>query len=69
MQTQKEIKKGELLQPTLLDMSVGEAIRIPFKLFSENTLRSMASQIKFKFGMSFDVNTRSNTTAVVTRIL
>ncbi len=63
----KKINRGDRLQPALLELEKGQSLRVPFKFFSENTLRATAAQVKASTGMVFEVNARANTHAVITR--
>lgn len=63
----KKIQRGDRLQPALLELSVGESMKVPYRFFSENSLRATASQLKISAGAEYEINARSNTAAVVTR--
>lgn len=63
----KKMQRGDRLQPALLALSVGDSIKIAYRLFSENSLRATASQLKVSSGAEFEINARSNTAAIVTR--
>lgn len=63
----KKIKRGDRLQASLFELAVGETLAIPYRCFSENTIRSTLSQLKLSHPMRYEVNTKSNSTAIVTR--
>lgn len=63
----KKIKRGERLQPSILELKVGESIQVPYRLFSENSIRSTISQMKANYPHEFNVNARSSMAAVITR--
>lgn len=64
----KKIKRGDRLQLTLTELSVGNSIRVPYRLFSENSIRATASQLKADKAVEYDINTRSNVAAIITRV-
>lgn len=64
----KKIKRGDRLQVSLLELNVGEQIQIPYRIFSENSIRATVSQMKQNNPASFEVNTKSNYAAVITRV-
>lgn len=63
----KKIKRGDRLQLALTDLNVGESVKVPYRFFSENSIRATASQLKADKAVKFDINTRSNVAAVLTR--
>lgn len=63
----KKIKRGERLQPALLELQVGDAVEVPYRFYSENTLRVTASQLKVDRGIVIEVNCRSPKLAILTR--
>lgn len=63
-----KITRGDRLQVALLNLEVGQQAEIPFKLYSANTIHSMAAQLKAGRGLVYEVNTRGEKTAIVTRI-
>ena len=64
----KKISRGDRLQPALLDMAVGDCLEIPYKQYSANSIRVTATQLKFDRDIEFEVNTRGDKVAIVTRI-
>lgn len=42
----KKIKRGDRLQLALTDLNVGESVKVPYRFFSENSIRATASQLK-----------------------
>lgn len=65
----KKIQRGDKLTPALTALNVGESLLVPYRLYSENTLRCRVSNIKLSSGLEFTVNARSNVSASVTRTL
>ena len=63
----KKIKRGDRLQLALTDLNVGESVKVPYRFFSENSIWATASQLKADKAVEFDINTRSNVAAVLTR--
>ncbi|MDE7081640.1 MAG: hypothetical protein K2O78_08315 [Muribaculaceae bacterium] len=64
----KKIGNKDSLNPALVGLDMGETLEIPFKLFSEKTIRATASQIKANGVAGFEVNARGDKAAYVTRI-
>lgn len=64
----RKISRGDRLQPALLELNVGESIKVPYRYFSENSLRSTASQLKVSSGVEFEINARSTSAAIATRV-
>lgn len=64
----KKIKRGDRLQVALTEMNVGDSIKVPYRCYSENSIRSTISQLKQDSTVAFDVNTRSNVAAIITRV-
>lgn len=64
----KKIKRGERLQIVLTGLGIGEAVKVPYRHYSENSIRATASQLKSEGAYEFNVNARSSTAAVITRI-
>lgn len=65
----KKIKRGDRLQLALIELAVGEEIKVPYRFFSENSIRSTVSQLKADKAVDFDINTRSSVAATIKRIL
>jgi len=63
----KKIKRGDRLQVALIELSVGERVKVPYRYFSENSIRSTVSQLKVGKPLDFDINTQSNVAAIITR--
>lgn len=63
----KKIKRGDRLQLVLTELEVGDCIRIPYRLFSENSIRATASQLKADKAMAYNINAQSNVAAILTR--
>lgn len=63
----KKITRGEPLKATMLDLNVGDVLEVPFKLFSANSIRATASQLKSDKGVAFEVNARGEKVALVKR--
>lgn len=70
METQKffQIKRGDRLQLALTELNIGDSIRVPYRYFSENSIRATASQLKADKAVEYDINTRSSVAAVLTRV-
>lgn len=64
----KKFNRGDKLRATLLEMEVGDKVKIPFRLYSENTLRVTKAQIKRELGLDFEIST-SATAATFTRLV
>lgn len=64
----KKIKLGERLQTAMIEMAVGESLEIPYKFYSANTIRATASQLKLNNGLEYEVNTRGDKLATITRL-
>lgn len=65
----KKIKRGDRLQVALLELSVGDSVKIPYRFYSENSIRATVTQLKKDRGISvgYEINVRSNVAAVITR--
>lgn len=66
----KKIKRGDRLQLALLELNVGESVKVPYRHYSENSIRATVAQLKkYRIGnpIEFDVNARSNVSAIITR--
>lgn len=63
----KEIKRGDRLQVALIELEIGDAVKVPYKHYSLNSIRATASQLKADRNLQYDVNARSNVAAVITR--
>ncbi len=70
MEIKKILKRGDKLQVSLLELNVGESIKVPYRHYSENSIRSTVTQLKRKDKnpLDFEINAKSNTTAILTRI-
>lgn len=67
----KKIKRGDRLQVALLELNVGESIRVPYRHYSENSIRATVTQLKKTKDdnpIEYDINARSNVAAIITRI-
>lgn len=64
----KKIKRGDRLTLALSEMKVSDTISIPYRFYSENSIRSTIVQYRSDKDVAFDINARSNTAALVTRI-
>lgn len=64
----RKISRGDRLQPALLELNVGESIKVPYRFYSENSLRATASQLKASQGAEYEINARSTTAAIATRV-
>lgn len=64
----KKFKRGDRLQVTLMELAVGECVRVPYRYFSENSIRATASQLKSNKAVEYDINTQSNVAAIITRM-
>lgn len=65
----KKIKRGDRLQVALLELNVGDSVKVPYKCYSENSIRATVTQLKKsrKDPIGYDINVRSNVAAIVTR--
>lgn len=63
-----KVKRGERLLPSLIELEIGSSVEVPFRLYSENSIRSVASRLKATQGVEFEVNVRSARCAVLTRL-
>lgn len=63
----RKIKRGDRLQLVLTELSIGECVKVPYRFFSENSIRATASQLKSDKAVEYDINTRSNVAAIITR--
>lgn len=63
----RKIKRGDRLQLVLIELSIGECVKVPYRFFSENSIRATASQLKSDKAVEYDINTRSNVAAIITR--
>lgn len=66
----KKIKRGDRLQVTLLELNVGESVKVPYRHYSENSIRATVTQLKKgkeNNPIGFDINARSNVSAIITR--
>ena len=63
----KKIKRGDRLQLALTELNVGESIKVPYRYFSENSIRATISQLKVDRPLGYDINTKSNVAATITR--
>lgn len=41
-----KVKRGERLLPSLIELEIGSSVEVPFRLYSENSIRSVASRLK-----------------------
>lgn len=64
----KKLSKGEQLQTAMLELEAGEVLEVPYRFYSENTIRATASQLKFGKGVAYSVETRGAKSAFVTRL-
>ena len=64
----KKIGNRDSLNPAMIGLSIGEVLEIPYKLYSEKTIRATASQIKASGVAGFEVNARGERSAFVTRV-
>ena len=64
----KKIKRGEPLKASLLDLAVDGSVEIPYRLYSENSIRATTSQLKHDKGVAFEVKSSGNTSAIVRRL-
>lgn len=65
----KKIKRGDRLKVALLELNVGESVKVPYRHYSENSIRATVTQLKTKETnpAEFDINARSNIAAIITR--
>lgn len=66
---QKKIKRGDRLQVALLELAVGESVKVPYRHYSENSIRSTVTQLKKsrEDPIGYDIDARSNVAAIITR--
>lgn len=62
-----KIKRGDRLRVTLLNLEVGDAVKIPYRIYSENSIRATVSQLKLSHPVKYDINVKSNLVAIITR--
>lgn len=66
----KKIKRGDRLQVALLELNVGESVKVPYRHYSENSIRATVTQMKKAKDdnpVEYDINARSNVAAIITR--
>lgn len=65
----KKIKRGDRLQIALKELAVGESVIIPYRLYSENSIRATVCKMRKEDTASFryEIDSRSNTAATITR--
>lgn len=66
----KKIKRGDRLQVSLVELAVGESVRVPYRLYSENSIRATITQMKKANDGNaavYNINARSNVAAIITR--
>lgn len=65
----KKIKRGDRLQVSLIELNVGDSIKVPYRYYSENSIRATITQMKAKEDNCavYDINARSNVAAIITR--
>ena len=66
---QRKIKRGDRLQVALLELNVGESVKVPYRHYSENSIRSTVTQLKkgSEDPIGYDIDARSNVAAIITR--
>lgn len=65
----KIIKRGDRLQIALMELEVGETLRVPYRYYSENSLRVTITNMKVYSSKRYSINAQSNIAAMVTRIV
>ena len=63
----KKIDKGEKLRTALLELGIGESVQIPYRYYSEPTIRVTKAQVKKETGTDYEIKTNGNVAAVLTR--
>lgn len=65
----KKIKRGDRLQVALLELNVGESVKVPYRHYSENSIRATVTQLKkgSEDIIGYDIDARSNVAAIITR--
>ncbi len=64
----KKIKRGDRLQLALIELNIDESIKVPYRHYSENSIRATVTQLKKNHdGIEFDINARSNVAAIIKR--
>lgn len=66
----KKIKRGDRLQVSLIELKIGESVRVPYRYYSENSIRATITQMKKANEDNpavYDINARSNVAAIITR--
>lgn len=64
----RKIQRGDRLQPALAELELGMSLKIPYRFYSENSIRATLSQLKLDRAMRFKANTASHIAAIVTRV-
>ncbi len=69
MEVKKILRRGDKLQVSLLELNVGESIKVPYRHYSENSIRATVTQLKRKDNnpLDFEINAKSNTAAILKR--
>lgn len=65
----KKIKRGDRLQVALLELNVGDSVKVPYRHYSENSIRATVTQLKkgCENPIGYDIDARSNVAAIITR--
>lgn len=63
----KKMQNYETLTSALLSLNDGESVEVPYKMYSERSIRSYVSQLKSKYSITFSVNSRGSKSAVITK--
>ena len=65
----KKIKRGDRLQVALLELNVCDSVKVPYRHYSENSIRATVTQLKkgSESPIGYDIDARSNVAAIVTR--
>lgn len=62
-----KIKRGEPLLASILSLKRGDTLLVPYRFYSEPTIKNMASKIKIDYGIVLRGSYSSNIHAVLIR--
>ena len=63
----KKIKRGDRLQVALKELSVGDTLIVPYRLYSENSIRATICKMKKEDANLYEIDSRSNIAAAIKR--
>lgn len=65
----RKIKRGDRLQLALVELAVGESVKVPYRHYSENSIRATTTKMKMENGLEYNINAQSNVAAIITRVV